>query len=288
MDKAKDATEDAQNKTKSSQAKVDESTKKHNDLLEKVKTLKTSVDAITLDTNKAQATADAAKTDAKKKSSIASDLRAKLDAMANAQKDLDKTLSNIQTTKDSLAANEKEQSTTKDLINKYESDFNTHKTRLAKIQKEKADLAAITADSVLPWESDPSYSYNDDIMDSLMPTMTEYRDALRTAKNAKDNLDKAYAARKEAQSKYDEIKAIFDREEANKQAIKETQARARMSAMANPYASTNAISTSSKVKPNQSSTSTNTGTHLDLFSAELATSLAALGMVLASKKRRNI
>lgn len=286
LDKAKDVTADAKTKANDNKTKIDELTTKRNGLVEKVKALKASLDSIISDTEKAQTTADAAKEDAEKKSSFVSELRAKLDAVANAQKNLDKTLSDIQTTKDSLTANEKVQSSTKDLINIYEYDLNTHKARLAKIQKAKADLAAITADSELPWESDSSYSYNDDIMDSLKPAMTKYRDALKAAEESKGNLEKASQVRKEAEETYNQIKAILEREEANKQAIKKAQA------MANPTISamTSMVSvsggTDKKAGSDQLSGSVNTGIGLDLFSAELAAGLAALGMVLASKKRK--
>lgn len=286
LDKAKDVTADAKTKANDNKTKIDELTTKRNGLVEKVKALKASLDSIISDTEKAQTTADAAKEDAEKKSSFVSELRAKLDAVANAQKNLDKTLSDIQTTKDSLTANEKVQSSTKDLINIYESDLNTHKARLAEIQKAKADLAAITADSELPWESDSSYSYNDDIMDSLKPAMTKYRDALKAAEESKGNLEKASQVRKEAEETYNQIKAILEREEANKQAIKKAQA------MANPTISamTSMVSvsggTDKKAGSDQLSGSVNTGIGLDLFSAELAAGLAALGMVLAYKKRK--
>ena len=293
LDKAKAATTDAQTKVDDNQSKVNESTTKHNSLVDKVEALKASLDSITSDTEKAQTTTDAAKEDAEKKASVASDLRAKLDAIINAQKNLDQTIADIQTTNEDLAANENDQITTKALISQFETDLNTHKIRLAKIQKARADLDSITADSELPWEEDLSYSYGDDTMDDLMPAMTEYRDALKVVKESKADLDKATAARKKAQDKYNEIKAVFDREEANKRAIKEAQAaRARMMAMASPYGGVSGIGSTSadasqKSGSDQLSDSVNTGAGLDLFSAELAAGLAALGMVLTSKKRKH-
>ena len=297
LDKAKTATADAQAKVDDNQTKVNESITKHNSLVDKVKALKASLDSITSDTDKAQTTADAAKEDAEKKSSIASDLRTKLDAIINAQKNLDQTIADIQTTNEDLTANENDQITTKALISQFETDLNTHKIRLAKIQKARADLDSITADSELPWEEDLSYTYGDDTMDDLMPAMTEYRDALKVVKESKADLDKATAARKKAQDKYNEIKAVFDREEANKRAIKEAQAqaaRARMMAMASPYGAASGIGSASATSANarkagsdQLSDSVNTGAGLDLFSAELAAGLAALGMVLTTKKRKH-
>ena len=284
LDKAKTATADAQAKADANRSKVDTATTAHNAIAEKVKALKASLDKITSDTDAAKAKADTAKADVNQKASVASDLRAKLDAIIHAQKDLDQTIADIQTTKDRLDANENDQITTKNLIDQFEADLNAHKIRLAKIQKAKADLASITADSDLPWESDLSYSYGDDTMDSLMPAMTEYRNDLKAVQESKGNLDKANKARKKAQDKYNEIKAVFDREEANKKAMAAMKAQAALLSQQAQYGQAGKSDAKAGV---DTSDPADTGAKLGLFEAELAVGLAGLGMILAGKKRKN-
>ena len=284
LDKAKAATADAQTKADANRSKVDTATTAHNAIAEKVKALKASLDKITSDTDAAKAKADTAKADVDQKASVASDLRAKLDAIIHAQKDLDQTIADIQTTNDRLDANENDQITTKNLIDQFESDLNAHKIRLAKIQKAKADLASITADSELPWESDLAYSYGDDTMDSLMPAMTEYRNDLKAVQESKGNLEKAKEMRKKAQDKYNEIKAVFDREEANKKAMAAMKAQAALLSQQAQYGQ--AGKADSKTSVNTSDPA-DTGAELGLFEAELAAGLAGLGMILAGKKRKN-
>ncbi len=284
LDKAKAATADAQTQADVNRSKVDTATTAHNAIAEKAKALKASLDKITSDTDAAKAKADTAKSDVDQKASVASDLRAKLDAIIHAQKDLDQTIADIQTTKDRLDANENDQNTTKNLINQFEAGLNTHKIRLAKIQKAKADLASITADSELPWESDLAYSYGDDTMDSLMPAMTEYRNDLKAAQESKSNVDKANKARKKAQDKYNEIKAVFDREEANKKAMAAMKAQSALLSQQAQY--TQAGKSDAKASVDTSDPA-DTGAKLGLFEAELAVGLAGLGMILAGKKRKN-
>ena len=284
LDKAKAATADAQTQADANRSKVDTATTAHNAIAEKVKALKASLDKITSDTDAAKAKADTAKADVDQKASVASDLRAKLDAIIHAQKDLDQTIADIQTTKDHLDANENDQNTTKNLIDQFEAGLNTHKIRLAKIQKAKADLASITADSELPWESDLAYSYGDDTMDSLMPAMTEYRNDLKAVQESKGNLDKANKARKKAQDKYNEIKAVFDREEANKKAMAAMKAQAALLSQQAQYTQAGKADAKASV---DTSDPADTGAKLGLFEAELAVGLAGLGMILAGKKRKN-
>ena len=282
LDKAKAATADAQTQADANRSKVVTATTAHNAIAEKAKALKASLDKITSDTDAAKAKADTAKADVDQKASVASDLRAKLDAIIHAQKDLDQTIADIQTTKDHLDANENDQNTTKNLINQFEAGLNTHKIRLAKIQKAKADLASITADSDLPWESDLAYSYGDDTMDSLMPAMTEYRNDLKAAQESKGNLDKANKARKKAQDKYNEIKAVFDREEANKKAMAAMKAQSALLSQQAQYTQAGKPDAKASV---DTSDPADTGAKLGLFEAELAVGLAGLGMILTFKKR---
>ena len=106
----------------------------------------------------------------------------------------------------------------------------------------------------------------------------------KLARKLKGNLDKANKARKKAQDKYNEIKAVFDREEANKNAMAAMKAQAALLSQQAQYTQAGKADAKASV---DTSDPADTGAKLGLFEAELAVGLAGLGMILAGKKRKN-